>query len=168
MYLEKLKNQFWLKKLLFCKNFVNNFLELLICKINVFSTFRMVDFLTIFVSSKSIYTLDWEFNDTPTLRNTGQHKQTNAKKRHLRDNVLQRLNKFPSYHNLDSAYLSILTLDRSCTWNHIIWDNVADYQGKKTLDVSTAIGHCVSGRYGLAVDWRSQKKTTSTQPNNEI
>ena len=68
MYSDKLKNQFWLKKgyfnILFCwkilfRSFVNNFLELLICKINVLSTLQIVDFSNISASSGSIHNILW-------------------------------------------------------------------------------------------------------------
>ena len=61
MYSDKLKNQFRLKKYVtsFSYLFVNNFLGLLICKINLFSASRMVDFLKIFVLSGSIENAYW-------------------------------------------------------------------------------------------------------------
>ena len=67
MYSDKLTNQFWLKKFtlldfgeqFFFHKFVNDFLEILICKINVIFTFRMTDFLKIFVSSGSIQNTVW-------------------------------------------------------------------------------------------------------------
>ena len=54
--------------------FINNCLELLICKTNIISTFQMVDFLTDFclIRRYSKYSLnltfDWECNDTRSLR----------------------------------------------------------------------------------------------------
>ena len=47
---------------------VNNFLGILICKINVLNTFWMVDLSKIFVSLGSIPgKYSWECNDTPSL-----------------------------------------------------------------------------------------------------
>ena len=54
---KKLRYQFFVQH--FFHYFLNNFLELLIFKINVLSTFRMVDFLKIFVSSGSIPNTFW-------------------------------------------------------------------------------------------------------------
>ena len=67
-YLEKLTNQFWLKRVrlpvFFVKQFFfthlsNSFLELLICKINVLSTYRIVDFFHIFILLGSIRNTLW-------------------------------------------------------------------------------------------------------------
>ena len=83
MYWRELKNRSWLKKSEITdffvekfsfRSFVNNFLELLICQINVLTTFRMVDFFSHFhpIRKYSKYSLNrtlcWECNDTPSLR----------------------------------------------------------------------------------------------------
>ena len=63
MHSDRLKNQFWLKKSyvtdffveqFFFYKFVNDFWELLICKINILRTFWMVDFLKI-LSHQEVY-----------------------------------------------------------------------------------------------------------------
>ena len=59
IYSDKLTNQFRLKKQVtsfrvkqFFSLFVNNFLELLICQINILTTLRMIDFIHIFIRDR--------------------------------------------------------------------------------------------------------------------